>query len=156
MIYRMSAALLSLAGLFISGYLYLYKIGRIGTLACGTGGCETVQLSSWSRFSGLEVSLIGVVGYAGLLLLGLVSLQPIFSRQRWPSTLFALLAGVGVGFSAYLTYLELFVIHTICRWCVASALIIAAIFLLALLDRRRMSQAGLSASGSRPSSPNSE
>ena len=65
MIYRMSAALLSLAGLFISAYLYLYQIGRIGSLACGTGGCETVQLSSWSRFAGLEVSLIGVLGYAG-------------------------------------------------------------------------------------------
>ena len=60
MIYRMTAALLSLVGLFISAYLYLYKIGKIGTLACGTGSCETVQLSSWSRFAGLEVSLIGV------------------------------------------------------------------------------------------------
>ncbi len=45
MIYRMGAALLSLVGVFVSAYLYLYKIGRIGTLACGTGGCETVQTS---------------------------------------------------------------------------------------------------------------
>ena len=45
MIYRMGAALMSLLGLFVSAYLCLYKIGRIGTLACGTGGCETVQLS---------------------------------------------------------------------------------------------------------------
>jgi diaminopimelate epimerase len=52
--YRMTAALLSLAGFFISAYLYLYKIGKIGTLACGTGGCETVQLSQWSRFGGLS------------------------------------------------------------------------------------------------------
>ena len=40
---------------------------KIGTLACGTGGCETVQLSQWSRFGGLEVSLIGLLGYAVLL-----------------------------------------------------------------------------------------
>ena len=105
MIHRMTAALLSLVGLFISAYLYLYKIGKIGTLACGTGSCETVQLSSWSRFAGLEVSLIGVMGYAGLLLLSLVSLQPGLALRRWPSTLLALLAGVGVGFSVYLTYL---------------------------------------------------
>ena len=59
MIYRMSAALLSLTGLFISAYLYLYKLGRIGGLACGTGGCETVQLSPWSRVAGIEVALIG-------------------------------------------------------------------------------------------------
>ena len=64
MIYRMGAALMSLLGLFVSAYLYLYKIGRIGTLACGSGGCETVQTSQWSRFAGVEVALIGVIGYA--------------------------------------------------------------------------------------------
>ncbi len=140
MIHRMTAALLSLVGLFISAYLYLYKIGKIGTLACGTGSCETVQLSSWSRFAGLEVSLIGVMGYAGLLLLSLVSLQPGLALRRWPSTLLALLAGVGVGFSVYLTYLELFVIHAICRWCVASGVVIIGILLTALLDLRRLSR----------------
>src|SRR3954471_25019052 len=102
MIYRMTAALLSLVGLFISAYLYLYKIGKIGTLACGTGGCETVQLSPWSRFGGLEVSLIGVVGYAVLLGLSLVSLQPRAEQQRWPAGALAALAGIGVTFTAYL------------------------------------------------------
>jgi uncharacterized membrane protein len=140
MIYRMTAALLSLAGLFISAYLYLYKIGKIGTMACGTGACETVQLSSWSRFAGLEVSLIGVIGYAGLLLLSLASLQPGLSWERWPVTLLAIFAGLGVGFSVYLTYLELFVIHAICRWCVASAAIIISILIAALLDQRRLSR----------------
>ena len=32
---------------------------------------------------------------------------------------------VGFGFSAYLTYLELFVIDAICQWCVASAILMA-------------------------------
>ena len=135
MIYRMSAAFLSLAGLFISGYLYLYKIGRIGSLACGTGGCETVQLSSWSRFAGLEVSLIGVLGYAGLLAMSLASLQP--GPRQWPIRAIAVTAGIGVVFTLYLTYLELFIIHAICRWCVASGVIIVAIFFAALLDQRR-------------------
>jgi uncharacterized membrane protein len=139
MIYRMSAALLSLTGFFISAYLYLYKIGRIGTLACGAGGCETVQQSPWSRFAGLEVSLIGLVGYAGLLLVSLAALQPGLSNRRALSTLLVLLAGVGVGFTIYLTYLELFVIHAICRWCVGSAVIIIGIFVAAVLDRRRLS-----------------
>ena len=136
MISRMSAALLSLIGLFISAYLYLYKIGKIGTLACGTGGCETVQLSPWSRFAGVDVSLIGLLGYAGLLALSLVALQPRLSSQRWPSRLLAGLAGIGVAFTIYLTYLELFVIHAVCRWCVTSAVIILAIFLLAVRDLR--------------------
>jgi len=138
MIYRMSAALLSLAGLFISAYLYLYKLGRIGDLACGTGGCETVQLSPWSRVAGVEVALIGVLGYAGLLGLSLAALQPGLAGRRWPATLLAGLAGIGVLFTGYLTYLELFVIHAICRWCVASGFVILAIFVVALLDLRRL------------------
>ena len=136
MIYRMTAAMLSLAGLFISAYLYLYKIGKIGTLACGTGGCETVQLSQWSRIGGLEVSLVGLIGYAVLLAVSLLALQPAQVERRQPATLLVTLAGLGVLFTAYLTFLELFVIHAICRWCVGSAVIIVGIFVAALLDRR--------------------
>jgi uncharacterized membrane protein len=141
MIYRMSAAFLSLAGLFISGYLYLYKIGKIGSLACGTGSCESVQLSSWSRFAGLEVSLIGLLGYAALLALSLASVQTALQGSQWPTRVMTVAAGLGVVFTLYLTYLELFVIHAVCRWCVASGVIIAAIFVVALLDQRRSSRA---------------
>src|SRR4051812_12735994 len=108
MTYRMSAAFLSLTGLFISAYLYLYKLGRIGSLACGTGACETVQLSSWSRFAGVEVSLIGLIGYAALLVLSLASLQGGGAQQQWPLRVMAIAAGLGVLFTVYLTYLELF------------------------------------------------
>jgi uncharacterized membrane protein len=136
--YRMTAAALSLVGLFVSAYLWLYKTGRLGTIACGTGGCETVQLSEWSRFMGVDVALIGMVGYVGLLVLSLAALQPPLAAARWPGTLLAVLSGIGVAFAVYLTYLELFVIHAICRWCVGSAVIITAVFIVALLDRRRV------------------
>ena len=131
--YRMVVAALSLVGLFVSLYLYLYKIGVIGTLTCGTGGCETVQLSPYSRFMGIEVALIGTGGYVVLLAVALAGLQHPPEDRRWPLALVALSAG-GVLFSLYLTYLELFVIHAICRWCVGSAAIISAIFLMSLLD----------------------
>ena len=137
MIYRMGAALMSLIGLFVSAYLYLYKIGRIGTLACGSGACEAVQTSQWSRFAGVEVALIGVVGYALLLAAALLALQPALAARRWPADLLTALAALGVLFTAYLTWLELFVIHAICRWCVGSAAIIVSVLILALLARRR-------------------
>jgi uncharacterized membrane protein len=132
----MGAAALSLVGVFVAAYLYLYKLGLIGSLACGTGGCETVQFSEWSRFLGVEVSLVGLVGYVGLLGLSLASLQGPLAGRRWPVQLLAVLSGIGVVFALYLTYLELFVIHAICRWCVGSAVIITAIFVTALLDLR--------------------
>jgi len=133
----MGTALLSLAGVFVAFYLYLYKIGKIGALACGTGGCETVQLSPQSRFLGVEVALIGLIGYLVLLGLSILSLQPRFAGRGWPSRLLALLSGLGVVFTVYLTYLELFVIHAICRYCVVSAGIITLIFGLAATDLRR-------------------
>ena len=46
------------------------------------------------------------------------------------------MSGLGVVFAIYLTVLELFVIHAICRWCVASAGIIALVFVASLLDLR--------------------
>jgi uncharacterized membrane protein len=138
---RMAVALLSVAGLFVAAYLYLYKIGAIGTIACGTGGCETVQLSAESRFLGVEVALIGVVGYAGLLLLALLSLQPRFGGRSWPLILLVAASGIAVGFTAYLKYLEFFVIHAICRWCVASAVIITLLFVLAVIELVRTEQA---------------
>ena len=134
--HRMAAALLSLAGLFVSLYLYLYKLGKIGTLVCGTGDCEKVQLSQWSRFMGVDVALIGVVGYVVMFAVALAALQPGLARVRWPSTLLAVLAGGGVAFAIYLTWLELFVIHAICRWCVASAVIVTTIFIVSLVDLR--------------------
>lgn len=138
----MGIAMLSLAGLFIAIYMYLYKIGKIGTLMCGTGGCETVQLSPQARFLGVEVALIGLVGYAVMLLLALLALQPRFAGPAWPSRLLALMAGGAVLFTAYLTYLELFIIHAVCRWCVGSAVIILLIFGLSLRDLRRPAPTG--------------
>lgn len=134
---RMGAALLSLIGIFVAAYLYLYKIGKIGSVMCGTGGCESVQLSRWSSFLGVDVALIGIVGYIGLFAVSLVSLQPRLADDRRPAQLLALLSGIGVLFAVYLTWLELFVIHAICRWCVGSAVIITAIFVLSLLDAHR-------------------
>ena len=143
----MTSAVLGLLGLFVAVYLYLYKIGKIGALACGNGGCETVQLSPYARFLGLEVALYGVGGYAALLVLSLIALQTPPAARHWSGRLLLALSGAGVLFTVYLTYLELFVIHAICRWCVASAVIISGIFLAALLDWRRRSESMLTQRG---------
>ncbi len=137
----MAVALLALAGFFVALYLHLYKAGKIGSLACGTGGCETVQLSPQSSFLGVDVALIGVIGYAVLLGLALLAIQPRFAGAVWPSGLLAVLSGGAVLFTAYLKYLELFVIEAICRYCVVSAVIIVLIFLLSLADLRRARRA---------------
>jgi uncharacterized membrane protein len=133
----MASALLSLCGVLLAAYLYLYKTGRIGTLACGSGSCEMVQFSSYAQVFGIEVSLIGLAGYLVLLALAVAGLQSPPDQRTAPVRTLLVLAGGGVAFSAYLTGVELFVLHAICRWCVGSAVIITLIFLAALLDWRR-------------------
>jgi uncharacterized membrane protein len=133
----MASAALSLTGFFLALYLWLWKIGFLGgTLACGEGSCETVQLSSYAVFLGQPVAFWGVVGYLGLFLVSLRGLQPSWSARREPTVVLAILAGLGVAFTAYLTYLEAFVIRAWCRWCLVSAGIISAILIVSLLGLR--------------------
>jgi uncharacterized membrane protein len=134
---RQAIVLLALVGLLVATYLWLYKIGVLGQLQCGTGSCEYVQTSRYAELLGVPVALYGVAGYATLLVLGLAGLQPGFAADRRVSVLLAALATVGFGFTLYLTAIELFVLHAICRWCVASALIMTVTWLLSLADLRR-------------------
>ena len=128
----MAIALLALLGLLIAVYLILHTLGFYGELVCGSGSCETVQTSKYANFLGLPVAGWGVAWYAAVLALALLSVQPAFADATWPPRLILLLAAGGLAFSGYLTYLELFVIHAICWWCVTSAVLTVLIFLLAL------------------------
>jgi len=129
---RQTMVVLALAGLLVATYLWLYKIGVIGVLQCGTGGCEAVQASRYAELLGVPVAFVGVAGYAALLGVGLVGVQPAFAADRRVTLLLAALATVGFAFALYLTAIELFVLHAMCRWCVVSAAIITAIWVLAL------------------------
>lgn len=134
---RMLTALIALVGLFVALYLTLYKTGVIGTLACGTGSCETVQLSRWATFLGLPVAAWGAGFYALVLMLALAGIQDRWVDSRPLALALLVVTAWGVLFSAWLTYLELFVIHAICRWCVVSACLTLVIFALTVWDWKR-------------------
>jgi uncharacterized membrane protein len=134
---RMLTALVALVGLFVALYLWLYKAGVIGTLACGAGSCETVQLSKWATLLALPVAAWGVAFYAVVFAVAFALVQERWEGSRKLSLLLLLLTTWGVVFSLWLTYLELFVIHAICRWCVVSAVIALILFVLAVVDWKR-------------------
>jgi uncharacterized membrane protein len=134
----MIVAALALAGIFISLYLTLYKIGIIGELSCSIGSCETVNLSKWSRFLGLPVAAWGLFFYIDVFAIALIGTMPRFENEPVISLVLTAEAAVGVLFSAWLTYLELAVIHAICVWCVTSAVVVTLIFLTSALDLREM------------------
>jgi uncharacterized membrane protein len=134
----MLAALVALAGLFVAIYLSLYKLGYIGTLACSVGSCETVQLSKWAALLGVPVAVWGVVFYVATLGVSLAGLSAPLADNRRLSQLLVAMTGFGVLFSLWLTWLELFVIHAICVYCVTSALIVTLLLVISLLDLREV------------------
>jgi uncharacterized membrane protein len=112
---RVLLGALAIVGLLISAYLsWVHYMGVVPACLGGSGGCESVQSSSYATIFGVPVAVIGLVGYSALLFSASL-------RGEVGIYLGFLVALVGVLFSAYLTYLELFVIHAICEWCVASA-----------------------------------
>jgi uncharacterized membrane protein len=135
---RMAVATLALIGLLIATYTLAYKLGLIGTIVCGTGGCETVQNSPWAVQLGVPVPVLGVAGYGAMLVLALLGLQPSLVRARPVSVLLLVGGIIAFVFTAYLTYLEAYVIHAWCRWCLASAAVSVAMLLAVLPEAARL------------------
>lgn len=136
----MAIAMLALIGFFVALYLFVHNLGLTGPIQCGVGDCGTVQASEWATLGGIPVSAIGLAGYLALLVLALVGLQPSFAARR--GVALGLFGGslLGVLFSGWLTWLEAFVIHAWCQWCVLSAVIISLVFLAALPEARRLTR----------------
>jgi uncharacterized membrane protein len=134
----MLAALISLAGVFVALYLALYKLGYVGTLVCAVGSCEVVQTSRWATLLGAPVAVWGVGYYVATLAAALAGLGGRLADSRAYSRALVAVTAVGVLFSLWLTYLELFVIHAVCQWCVISALLATALFVVWWLDLREL------------------
>lgn len=114
---RVAIGALATAGLAIAIYLTVVRI-QGHSPACVIGGsCATVQSSRYATLAGIPVPVLGLVGYVALL--ASVILTGVRGR------LLGLLAGiVGMGFSWWLTYVELGIIDAICPWCVTSAVVV--------------------------------
>lgn len=124
---RIAAAVLALAGIGVAGYLtWIHYADLEPICAGGSGGCEKVQTSDYAELAGVPVALLGLIGYGAIL--GSLALSGDLGRFAG-----AVMALAGFGFSAWLTYVELFEIDAICQWCVASAVIMSALALVTSL-----------------------
>ena len=133
----MLVALLALAGLFLSLYLTLYKLGYIAELACAMGSCERVQTSRWSVLFGIPVAAWGAVFYFTTLVVAVAGTQTRWASSARVTRSLTAMTGAGVLFSAYLTWSEFFVIHAICMYCIGSAIIVTLMFGVCLAELLR-------------------
>lgn len=131
---RMVIAAISLVGLFVAMYLWLYKLGVLGSLSCGVGNCEAVNTSKWATLMGQPVALWGVCFYVAMLTVAVLGTLERFEGDRRIAVALTVMTGGGVLFSGWLTYLELAVIHAICQWCVVSAVLVLVMFALSVAE----------------------
>lgn len=138
MTYRQIIALIALANAFVATYLHLWKLGKAGALACGgTGGCAAVQFSSWSWFLGVDVALIGAIGYTLIVIVALVGTMGDRADRRGPALGLAALVFPAILFTLRLKYAEFFILKTFCPWCAISAVSITILGVLVALELRR-------------------
>jgi len=117
---------LAVVGLGVATYLtYIHYAGI--KPACTAGqSCVKVETSQWSKLDGVPVALMGLIGYV-------LILTTLLARDREETRLVTLgLTLIGFGFSAYLTYRELFSIHAVCEWCASSAVIMTILLACAI------------------------
>ncbi len=139
-----AAAVLAFLALPVTGYLTYMHYAPEASDFCTineTINCDIVNKSQWSYldlgFAEIPVAIMGFMTYLVLFIvpIGLIANWPfqkihkIFRRGvvimllRW-------LAVVGTLFSLYLTYIEAFVLHAWCVFCVAQQILILAIAVL--------------------------
>jgi uncharacterized membrane protein len=121
---RRASVAVTVAGSMLTGYLvYVRETGS--RLVCATGGCETVQSSSYSLVLGVPVALLGLLGYAAILAL-------VIARGELAGLAQATVALTAVAFAGYLLYVQLFVLDALCSWCVVNDALIATAAALAI------------------------
>lgn len=117
---------LAVAGLGVATYLTVIHYAGINPACTAGQACIKVQTSQWSKLAGVPVALLGLLGYIGIL-------GTLLAPDREETRLATLgLTVIGFGFSAYLTYRELFSIHAVCEWCASSAVILTVLVVLAI------------------------
>jgi uncharacterized membrane protein len=122
------------AGLGIAGYLAAVRFLGESAVCGPSKGCETVAASEYSVVLGIPVAVWGVAFSLLVIGCGLVWWRRADRRALLLGYGLLLLGTLAV---AYLTYLELFVIHAICAWCASYAITVVASLVVAGLALRR-------------------
>jgi uncharacterized membrane protein len=117
-------ALLTLLGLGVAGYLAFVEVAQADAVCGPVGDCNSVQQSEHARLFGvLPLGVLGLVGYLDILAGWALARTGRGRAGELGWGLMFVSALVGTLFSAYLTFLEPFVIGATCMWCLGSALI---------------------------------
>lgn len=133
----MRAAFL-LAGLGLIDAAYLTWVKLTGSLvACSNvGNCEVVNTSRFADIRGIPIALLGAGAYLAIIVLLGLELRRPAAAEMIRMGVFGL-SLVGTLYSGYLTYVELEILHAICPYCLASAIIMILLLLVSIARLRQ-------------------
>lgn len=124
---RIAMIVVTVLGIALATYLTIVHYAGLKPACTAGQACVKVQTSVWSKLDGVPVALLGLIGYIGILISLLLP-----DRDETKAVTLGLTV-IGVGFSGYLTYRELFSIHAICEECATSAVFLVLLFIGAVV-----------------------
>jgi len=127
-----AALLASVVGIAVSIYMTIFKLTDNSAMCLGNGGCSVVNASRYSSIYGIPLGIFGLLGYGAIALVLLFEKRHPLLRAYGNMLAMGMALG-GALYSAYLTYLEIYVIQAICPFCVASAIAISLAFVFTLV-----------------------
>lgn len=116
-------------GLLVAGYLAWIETSGQEAVCGPVGDCNAVQHSPYARVLGIPVAVIGLAGYAAILVAWLIARSAGAWRDHAARAAY-IMALAGTTAAAVLTFLEPFVIGAVCAWCLTSALVMTALLWL--------------------------
>ena len=132
---RIVIFMLGFSGFVVARHVYKHKKPDKSPLVCPMKfDCNAVVHSDFSKLFGVPVEILGMIYYA---FLASSYLALIFISQSLPTFFVAVLAtlsAIAFLFSAYLIFVQVFILKKGCFWCYISALICILIFILTILN----------------------
>ena len=131
-----SAAIVSLLGLADALYLTVEHITGQSVRCTIVAGCSEVLSSSYAVVAGVPLAMVGAAAYFGVFSLATLAAF----RYRIAAVLLTPLVLLMFLVSLWLIYLQAFVIHAFCQFCLLSAAVTTAltvIVLFAVICRRK-------------------
>ncbi len=118
---------IAIAGIIVSGYLFVLYTSGLPIPCALNGGCDVVRASVYSHAFGIPTPAFGIIFYVLLAVLA-----EMWHPNATPKLLLAISGTtlIGLAVSAYLTYLEAYVILAWCEWCLCSAVLSVAAFVI--------------------------
>ena len=158
-------SILGLIGVYLSGHLTYLHFAPDAAEFCSFSAewdCDKVNKSKWSYidvvFMEIPVSILGLLTYLVFFIVPLLVVKGVdftrmpkavglrrlnnFFTQKGVMTMLLLLAGAGVLFSLYLTYIEAFILKTFCLYCVLQQVVIVLIVVLLIFAYRKVGKKG--------------